>query len=1781
MEGNWLYDTGADVSVISKQLFEKFKNKPILSSHFGSLNSAANTKLGTLGTCKLKLEVLGKCFEHEVFVCENLNQEAILGIDAIQKLGLNYNIRKRQFSFDELNIISQTFSVAALSALSTEIFEPLTARPLRLSAQTDTGQRPPSGQTGVAEIHANNYPLLFSKEGLVKTNKLGEITLMVKNCYPYQITIPRGEILGSFEPVLEGTFSKIDEKKFVAEITQNKARPPPLNSAQQKDFLKDLKLNVPIEEKEKYLKLLFENHDVFSKTKNDLGKANNFKHEIQLKTKEPVYVKQFKIPESHRDNLVEQIKEWLKIGVIEPTNSRYNSPIFVVPKKDGSHRFVLDYRALNDNSMDDKYSMKDVSECIGDIGRAGSTIFSTMDLTSGFWQLPLEEKSKPYTAFTCPGLGQFAFKVLSMGLKGGPGSFQRMAELTVKDMDRIIVYIDDLLAHAHTHDQHRKDLNELFHRLRNVNLKLNLKKCEFGSTNVSYLGFRLTPQGILPGIDKLKVVREAKPPTTVTQIRQFLGLCNFFRSHVRNFAQISAPLNQLTRKDTGWRGGELPKEARDGFFELRSALISEPIVSYPRKDRPYSLIVDASTGGEGFEGGFGAILCQQDKGGNFHVIAYASRGLQTHEKNYTPYLAEMMSAVWAMGHFDTYLRGKHFTLFTDHRPLEKLGKVHTKTLNRLQEAMNEFDFEIKYKKGSEMPADFLSRNVLCEIDLFMPDLPNLQKQDAFCAAVINYLKNGILPIEKNKQTFVEKIAKECFIEKEILWRRLKRNDFPSRTVLVVPVSLTEQLVKEAHGTLLTGHNGITKTKERILESYYWPSMEAEITAHIQSCVNCQSHRKDDRPKPHFLSPLPQCSTPNQRVHMDLFGPLKTSDSGKKYVMCFTDAFTKYCEMVALPNKEATTVASAVFNRWICRYGTPLEFVTDGGKEFANNLNKELFKILKVEHSITSPYHPQCNAQAEVANKTIAKYLSMVVNQNTLDWELYLPPLMFSYNTSLHRSIKATPYFLTYGLDARLPNFPAPDIRRFYGENEAQDHIHRLQLCRQVATEENLKATQKAQTYHNSQSEQHKYIKGQLVWLDVRNFLGKNRKLAPNWEGPFPITRVFDNGVVDVFKNNRHHRVNVNRLKPYLVKDGIQTRKVSIPEDETPHLKNKEIIFENKFKQAQTRPAEKDINFQQPQNEQTTREENFDYLLIEPPRGEELFTPNNNILAPPVPNIIIGQSAGNAPRQRGRPRKAIISNSPSPQIISPPSMSHQTNGQSVKRTQVQMENIIPASQNLREGQRLTRAQGRLAERAQLSNDAQVNLVKVLNTWAISQQILKNINNISLLTKRNQLVQQLNTLKSAVNKHKQYNYFDYKNSVVDQFNLFKDDKTLAANKRRNFLKKLSPSARNLILTGDPGFAFDPAVYEQILNHPPGVPVPIGVHQQFDYLLPDVPEIPEPVNPEPEEQQPENEFFEDVFEENFEDAPEPELVFIPDPQGSPEFVLIPDAQSSPDTSLEPGRDPLGDWGSLLDTLPHEDDPYSPDPEPLERISSGDQPQGAAAQLIRPIKRQIPTRPTARYRAPHDSSDSDGEQPIRVEYWGEFCDDSPPRPASAGPHIGPPTTISPPTRQGLPQRSTSDLETQWVGAHITPSGLSSGSLPTRQPAQPSVRPSPPVSTWTMPTPSQAPLRMFQGPSPSAPRGPPTQMLQVAPRPMFQAPIFGQPARIIGPRQILQSQSPGGTIRVRTWPAHMGPPPEGYVRIRLPPGSILHPPQPRQRLPTKELSGWEKLFGPKQPKKG
>ena len=1202
-----LFDTGADVSCIKTATFaqSQLTNLPYKKHNFNNFRAAGGQKLQISGQVELPISIDNKMVHHPFFLIDNLNEDCILGIDFITNHSLSYNPQSRQFSWPG----EKAWVNGIISMAQSDIIPALGTKVVKVNVITDNNTTPTHSTIISACVGSETKPLLTSTPGLASVDQKGQINVLIKNCAPVDIKLDKSEIIGRSENINDCEFTQLNPLAFktmedIASVQTKK----PISKEVEKFIQSNSKLSVPDCEKDKYLKLLCEHWETFSLDKHDLGLCKLLQHDIELKTKEPIYVKQFKIPEAHMSEVKNQLTEWLKLGVVEPCRSKYNSPIFVVAKKDGGLRIVQDFRALNSETYVDKYSMQDVNECVAEIGRSGSTIFSTLDLTSGFWQMQLHPEAKKTTAFTIPGFGQFCWKVAPMGLLGSPASFQRLVETVLKGIPNVIVYIDDLIIHTSTHRQHRETLRLVFDRLRANNLKVNLKKCEFGSQSVSYLGFRLTPEGIKPGMDKLKAVGQTSPPASVKEVRQFLGLCNFFRGHVKNFALITHPLTKLTCKESPWKRGPLPPEALKAFRELQSILCSEPVIDYPRKNRSYVLITDASFGDDKTPGGLGAILTQVDDKGEHRVIAYASRKLAKHEKNYTPFLLEMQAALWAMDHFHVYLKGHHFTLMTDHKPLETMGTIHTKTLNRLQEAMNTiYSFNIVYKKGAEMPADFLSRQAIDSISWENNSLKQAQQNDPMLQAIINFLYNRILPTTSVLQGLVKMYANDCFMENGLLWRRLKRQGDSAHVVLFVPESMKSDILAEAHGGQFTGHDGIFKTKERVLQCYYWPGMDKDINDFIKMCVTCQKRAKSGQNSNTFLQPLPQCSAPNQRVHADLFGPLKTSGSGKKYILCLTDAMTKYVELVALPDKEAQTVAEATFNRWICRYGSPLQLTTDGGKEFCSKLSDQLYKLMKIDHLTTSPYHPQCNSQAEIVNKTIAKYLSSFVDESTLDWEIYLPPLMFAYNTSMHSTTKFSPFFLTFGQKPRAPHFPSPDISRvFYGESTIDEMWLRLQQARKVAIANNEQVRDDYEQNFNQKVAPVNYTVGQQVFLDEHNFLNKNRKLAPKFSGPHVIEKLLHGTNAQIkLKNGRSTIVHLNRLKPFLSSDDqIVERK----EDEK-ERENNQLV-------------------------------NFD--VDETPPPFETFCRNPRNLLPNLPTHPPPQQFPEAPKRgRGRPKKSQV------------------------------------------------------------------------------------------------------------------------------------------------------------------------------------------------------------------------------------------------------------------------------------------------------------------------------------------------------------------------------------------------------------------------------------------------------------------------------------------------------------------------------------------------------------
>jgi len=476
----WLYDTGAEVSVMAQIFFRKIpiekrpKKKPVTMK----LSSASKDALKATGVYEMPVTVMGKTVRHDIIVVQNINSNATMGSDLIEQLGVVYYAKKKKFAFETDEPL---FFEAHMETLSAEIIPAFTQMPIRMATSTKGGNRPATNLNCIATILSLEFPQLGGGPGWVVPNHAGQVTMVVQNCSPVDMHIPRGTKMGVLENIHGEKIQPMDGKKIIEQLEKEDVNPEtikPLSAAEQKEFLDKLNLNVLEDARKLYKQLIQQNHDVFSRTKDDLCKANNFKHKVFTKTDEPIFQKQYPIPDMHREYLEKQVQEWLKMGIVQPSTSRYNSPMFLAPKKDGGVRVVQDFGALNVNSHDDRYSMKNINECIGDIGRACSTIFSTLDLTSGFWQMHLDEKSKHLTAFTVPGMGQFEWTMSPMRLLGCPAIFQRLVEAAMNGLENVLAYIDDLLFHIASHQLHREILQQLFHRLRKTGLKVNLAKCK-------------------------------------------------------------------------------------------------------------------------------------------------------------------------------------------------------------------------------------------------------------------------------------------------------------------------------------------------------------------------------------------------------------------------------------------------------------------------------------------------------------------------------------------------------------------------------------------------------------------------------------------------------------------------------------------------------------------------------------------------------------------------------------------------------------------------------------------------------------------------------------------------------------------------------------------------------------------------------------------------------------------------------------------------------------------------------------------------------------------------------------------------------------------------------------------------------------------------------------------------------------------------------------------------------------------------------------------------------
>ncbi|KAG7485602.1 hypothetical protein JOB18_014053 [Solea senegalensis] len=440
--------------------------------------------------------------------------------------------------------------------------------------------------------------------------------------------------------------------------------------------------------------------DVFSPLP---GRTNLIHHHIETSPGVTVRSRPYRLPEHKRKTVQAELQAMLEMGVIEESNSDWCCPIVLVRKSDGSIRFCVDYRRVNEVSKFDAYPMPRVDELLDRLGTA--RFFTTLDLTKGYWQIPLSLESREKTAFSTP-YGLYQFVTLPFGLFGAPATFQRLMDRVLRPHSAYAAaYLDDVIIHSETWEQHMQQVGAVLESLRRAGLTANPGKCAVGRREVRYLGYHLGGGQVRPQIQKTAAVAACPRPKTKKEVRRFLGLAGYYRRFIPAFSELTSPLTDLTRK-----GASDPVQWTEpcqlAFERVKQALCGEPLLYTPNFSLPFILQTDASNSG------LGAVLSQEVEGVDRPVL-YISRKLAQREVSYSTVEKECLAIRWAVGALRYYLLGRPFTLWSDHAPLQWLHRMKDANarITRWYLALQPFRFKVIHRPGNRMAvADFLSRS---------------------------------------------------------------------------------------------------------------------------------------------------------------------------------------------------------------------------------------------------------------------------------------------------------------------------------------------------------------------------------------------------------------------------------------------------------------------------------------------------------------------------------------------------------------------------------------------------------------------------------------------------------------------------------------------------------------------------------------------------------------------------------------------------------------------------------------------------------------------------------------------------------------------------------------------------------------------------------------------------------------------------------------------------------------------------------------------------------------
>jgi hypothetical protein len=684
--------------------------------------------------------------------------------------------------------------------------------------------------------------------------------------------------------------------------------------------------------------------------------------------------------------------------------------------------------------------------------------------------------SREKTAFNVEG-GHYEYLRLPMGLRNSAATFQRMVDGVLRGLKptQCLVYLDDVVVFGASIEEHAERLRNVLDRLREAKLSLKLEKCHFARERVKYLGHVIDRKGVSPDPEKVQAVMSYPAPNNIKEVQSFLGLANYYRRFIGDYAMTARPLTRLLKKGATFSWSP---ECEKAFGALKRALAESPVLVYPDFEKKFILSTDASSFA------VGAVLSQEIDGVE-HPVAYASRQLNSAEANYTVSERELVAVVWAVQYFRCYLYGRKFTIYTDHAALQWLFSLRdpNSRLMRWTLKLSEYEYEVVHKPGKmHLNADGLSRKVRLTRVIGAEDVLSSQSGDAECGEW------------KSKRNFVEIEGVLC-----------RRTNGGNRVVL--PSDLRDDVIRQCHEHALSGHLGVRATVDRVAQQYWWPSIRRDVQGVIEECIPCNRRSPYGRTKAP-LQALPDTAEPFELVAMDIIGPLPVTERGNKYVLSVIDHFSRYLELIPLENQTASMVAEAFVRRWVVRFGVPEKLLTDQGSNFMSELFASMCKELQITQLRTSPFHPQSNGRCERVHRTVSQILSHYVNAKGNDWDRWLAFAVSAYNTSKHSSTEFSPHEVVFGSPMRSPFHWFGGRTKNTEDGYLRDLRERLKYVRARCRKNNRRAHKNQAEQYDKNSKEVTYAVGQYVYLsDPSVGKGKVKKFHRPWRGPYPIIEV--------------------------------------------------------------------------------------------------------------------------------------------------------------------------------------------------------------------------------------------------------------------------------------------------------------------------------------------------------------------------------------------------------------------------------------------------------------------------------------------------------------------------------------------------------------------------------------------------------------------------------------------------------------------------------------------------